>query len=190
VADLLSVAEPIGPVYGTRSTANRRRFFEKMRRWPAGFVVVGDAVATYNPAYGQGLSVLARNAAALHAALADTDLSPEHAGAIQGRIAEAVDGAWAAAIAQDVFYPHVVGGRPTLSLRIFRRYLYRLTSTANSDPAVAQAILDTFSLSEPMTRLLNPRIVLAGIRGPATAERWADPVLTDNELAALTSSKP
>ncbi len=44
---------------------NGRRRFEKSRLWPDGLVVLGDAVATFNPVYGQGMSVAALGARSL-----------------------------------------------------------------------------------------------------------------------------
>lgn len=62
VGRLVSGAEPLGEVHVSRSTKNTRRFLERVRDWPEGLVVLGDAVATFNPAYGQGMSVAALGA--------------------------------------------------------------------------------------------------------------------------------
>ena len=69
VGDLIAGAEPLTDVVLTRSTRNGRRHFETAAAWPDGFVVLGDAVATYNPVYGQGMSVAALGARALQDAL-------------------------------------------------------------------------------------------------------------------------
>ena len=44
-------AEPASPIYGFRNTDNRRRHFERLRRWPDQFLVIGDASCTFNPIY-------------------------------------------------------------------------------------------------------------------------------------------
>ena len=70
IAELISSAVPLTPVRGTRSTVNRRlRLGQLGAGWPDGLVVVGDAVAAFNPVYGHGMSTAARAAAALAAAL-------------------------------------------------------------------------------------------------------------------------
>ena len=46
----------------TRSTVNRRYFYERMPAWPDNFAVLGDALAAYNPVYGHGMAVAAQSA--------------------------------------------------------------------------------------------------------------------------------
>lgn len=65
IGELIARAEPLGDVVVSHSTVNQRRLYEKMPAWPEGLVVVGDALATYNPLYGHGMSVAAQHALVL-----------------------------------------------------------------------------------------------------------------------------
>ncbi|NEA44840.1 FAD-dependent monooxygenase, partial [Streptomyces sp. SID10815] len=69
IGDLLKDAEPLEDVALSHSTANHRRYYEKARHWPDGYLVVGDAVAAYNPVYGHGLTVAAQCALAVREVL-------------------------------------------------------------------------------------------------------------------------
>ncbi|WP_338018008.1 NAD(P)/FAD-dependent oxidoreductase [Streptomyces taklimakanensis] len=182
VAELIDGAEPLTPIHGSHSTANRRRYFERLRVWPDGFVVLGDAVAAYNPVYGQGMSVLAQGAVAIGRIVGRHGLRPGTARRAQRAVARPVNGAWMTAVGQDVQFPDVVGPRPSAVDRLLVRYVDRLVRTAASRPTAAEAFLEAFSLSGPMTRMVGPKALLATLLGP-TGPAPAAPTLTADEYA-------
>ncbi|MFG2717749.1 FAD-dependent oxidoreductase [Streptomyces sp. NPDC048416] len=182
VGELISHLEPLTDVVVTRSTVNRRNYFEKVRNWPEGFVVLGDAVATYNPVYGHGLSVAAQGAAALRGALAAQGMTaPRLAGRIQRAVARPVSLAWELAVGQDILYPGATGIQPGPAAKLLRRYVDRLLLTATGHPVVSKALFDVMTLSAPRTALVAPRVMLTVLRGPALPRLTAPP-LTDREL--------
>ncbi|AGP58325.1 hypothetical protein M271_34565 [Streptomyces rapamycinicus NRRL 5491] len=181
VGDLIVRAHPDSPVYSTHSTANRRRYFERLQHWPDGFVVLGDAVATYNPIYGHGMSVAARSAVALHHGLARHGMHTGAARRIQRAIAGTAEGAWSTATSQDVLYPQAIGAPPTMATRLLQRYVDRLVKTASDRPAAAAAFYGVFALSKPMAQLVSPKAALATLLGP-TRPALSAPPLSDELL--------
>ena len=181
VGELIADAEPLSPVYGSHSTANRRNFFERMKSWPAGLLALGDSVATYNPVYGHGMSIAAQSAQALDAGLS----AGRGARQIQRGIGKVVDGAWAMATNQDILYPGAVGKPLPLAGRVLQRYTERLVRTATTEAAVTRVFLDAFTLSGPMAKLMSPKVVWATMRGPRRSVS-AEPTLTADERERVT----
>ena len=184
IADMIRAAVPIGPVHGFRSTANRRRHFAKMPVWPEGLVVLGDALCTFNPVYGHGMSVAAQSAALLADELGGDGLRPGTARRVQRAVDGVAAAAWMMATGQDARYPQTLARRPAVAARVFQRYVDRMMRTAGSRPEVAAPMLAAFTLSGSFGRLLSPDVVLATLRGPA-GQPLAGPPFTRRERAQL-----
>ncbi|MEV4330935.1 FAD-dependent monooxygenase [Streptomyces sp. NPDC049597] len=182
VGELIADAEPLTDVVVNRSTVNRRRYYEKVDDLPEGFVAIGDAVATYNPVYGHGMSVAAQGVLALREAVAARGVAaPGLARAVQRAVAGPVSMAWDLATGQDILYPGAIGREPGAGSRVLRHYVDRLMLTATGRPLVAKALFDVMTLSAPITSLLRPEIALAVLRGPRLP-RLPAPPLTAGEL--------
>jgi 2-polyprenyl-6-methoxyphenol hydroxylase-like FAD-dependent oxidoreductase len=156
VAAAIRDAEPLGDIVTHGFPANVRRRYERLRRFPAGLVPIGDAVCSFNPLYGQGMAVSVVEAAALRRCLADGtgDLARRFFAAA----GPSIDHAWEMAIGGDLALPEVDGPRPA-RLRAINAYLGRLQAAAEHDPVVAMAFVNVVSMLEKPQRLLRPRIV-------------------------------
>ncbi|MFI5495122.1 NAD(P)/FAD-dependent oxidoreductase [Actinoplanes sp. NPDC051859] len=159
---------PDSPIHGYRRTANHRRHYESMPHWPDGFLVVGDAACTFNPVYGQGMTVAAQAAVQL-----DEHLRA-HPGtfgrAAQAAVAQCSVAPWQIATGADLRFPSTVGPRPGWSARLSNWYLDRTADVGNHDEYVARVFADVLYLLAPPTALFRPGVaarVLRGRRGPA-----------------------
>lgn len=184
VGDLIAKSEPLTDIVRTHSTVNRRRYFERLRQWPDGFVVIGDAVATYNPIYGHGMSVVANSVAVIREHLDRDGLATGATRRIQQAVARVVQPAWATATTQDVLYPGTTGLRPTVVSRTVQRYLERVTRAAITRPTAARALINAFTLSAPMTDILRPKVMLTALSG-ATGGAPAEPPFVPSEQAVI-----
>lgn len=189
VGELITHAEPLSDPVVTRSTVNRRRFYEKVKGWPEGFLALGDSVATYNPVYGHGLSVAAQGALAL-GKLADRHglRAPGFSRRAQRAVAGPVATAWELATSTDIHYPGAIGKAPGLANRLLGAYVNRLMLTATGRPLVARAFFDVVTLSKPLTELMRPAVAIAVLRGPRRPVLTAPP-LTRVEWEAVTGTE-
>jgi hypothetical protein len=88
------------------------------------------------------------------------------------------------AVGQDVLYPGVRGGAPSVGDRVVSAYTRRMMKAATGSYAAASAVWDVTSLRTPPTRMFRPDAVLAALAGsplpPST-----EPPLTPGEREVL-----
>jgi 2-polyprenyl-6-methoxyphenol hydroxylase-like FAD-dependent oxidoreductase len=154
VHELVTSARPLTDIVSYRFRANQRRLYERMKRFPSGYLVTGDAVCSFNPIYGQGMSVAATEAKALDDSLA-TGLDGLWR-RFYARTSKIVDIPWAIATGEDLRFPQVEGPRPPGS-RVVHRYLERVHAVASVDPVVCRKFFDVLNLLAPPSSLMSPR---------------------------------
>jgi 2-polyprenyl-6-methoxyphenol hydroxylase-like FAD-dependent oxidoreductase len=158
--------EPIGGPARHRFPAMRRRHYERCERLPAGLVVLGDAVCSFDPTFAHGMSV-----AALQAEMLQRELAAGRDG-LERRVArgaaEVAAVPWALVSGSVRRFPGMP--RKPLRERLLDRYLARLVTTATRDDDVAAAFLRVVNLVAPPPSLLAPgtaRRVLTARTGAA-----------------------
>ncbi|MFI9829268.1 FAD-dependent oxidoreductase [Streptomyces sp. NPDC051913] len=184
IGQLLERAEPLSDVAFTRTTVNRRYFYERMRAWPDNFTVLGDALAAYNPVYGHGLAVGAQSAVILRDVVRRHGWgAPGLSRRVQKAVARPVGAAWDLATGQDVFYPGATESGPTGRDRLVAAYVDRLMYAATGNGRIARRVTDVTSLERRAEVLLAPSVLLAALVGPLQPT-LGEPPLTAEELKA------
>lgn len=162
IASLAERGEMLGSVIRYGFPHSLRRRYEKMRRFPRGYLVLGDALASFNPVYGQGMTAAACQAIALDTALATGD--ENIARRFFPAAAKVIDAPWQLAVSSDLALPNVPGPRP-LRVRIVNAYIARLQRAATHDPKVSAAFIRVIHLVAAPASLFAPRIFLRVIFG-------------------------
>lgn len=162
ISTVLHDATPIGEIASSRATAGRWRRYDQIPRLPKGLLVLGDALCTLNPLYGQGMTMAALHALALRDCLqaGETDITRRFYSSAAKRIAPV----WAMNQANE----RPAAPNPPLQARL-RSWLQRAAlSAATHDIVVAERLLRVRNLIDPPTRLQDPallcRILLTNLR--------------------------
>jgi len=155
-AQVVEHAEPLSEPLTFRYPASMRRRYEKLRHFPAGLLAFGDSICSFNPVYGQGMTVAAMESLALAAALARG--RDNLARRFFKRAARIVDIPWTIVIGNDA---RILGiERPNgRANRMLGAYLDRLHIAATHDPNVAGAFLRVANLMAAPTALLTPAML-------------------------------
>ena len=174
VAAAIAEAEPVNEIATHGYPASVRRRYDKLRRFPEGLLVMGDAMCSFNPIYGQGMTVAALEAVVLRDCLREGDakLAKRFFKAAQGP----VDHAWKLSTGGDLALPQIEQTAP-LPDRIINHYMERLVATAAHDEVVARTFFEVTGMLKPPTALLTPAIARRVLHRSAVRRPVAQPSL-------------
>ena len=164
-------AIPASPIATYRFPAHVWNHYDRLKRFPANLLVLGDALCSFNPIYGQGMTVAAQEAQVLHRCLAETKNSTDRIEGLRGRYFRGVSGivqaAWAMATGADLAYPQAEGPKPAGHAAI-NRYLGHVIALSCYDRKVLTAWSQVTNMQRPLTALFGPSIVARVIHRAVT----------------------
>jgi 2-polyprenyl-6-methoxyphenol hydroxylase-like FAD-dependent oxidoreductase len=162
IHDAIKHAKPAGMPQRFGLAASSWRHYETVVDFPQGLIPIGDAICRFNPVYGQGMSVAAREANVL------ADLLRRRAGDGQGmaglpqdylaEIQPWVAGAWAMSAVPDLAYPETRGERPP-DLEHTLASVAALHRLAARDPEIHERLAAVQHLARPHDALHEPDLV-------------------------------
>ena len=158
IYNVVSTAEPLGDAVKYVFPSNLRRRYELMTRFPAGYLVIGDAVCSFNPLYGQGMSVATLEAVGLADCLASLTSIDRLWRPYSNAMARALDSPWTIAAGGDLAFEGVTGRRARGSGAV-NWYLDHVHRAASTDRAVCRAFFDVANLLKPASALFAPPVV-------------------------------
>ena len=164
--EVIKDAEPLTPIAAHRFPANQRRHYERMSRFPEGLIILGDAVCSFNPIYGQGMTTAALEASILNECLHRQQRlhTVRHVAGLaqnfQKAIAKVVDGPWLLATNEDFRYPETEGHRPP-GMHLLNWYTGRLHELVSSYHVATLRFYEVLHMLKPPIALFDLRIVFA-----------------------------
>jgi 2-polyprenyl-6-methoxyphenol hydroxylase-like FAD-dependent oxidoreductase len=160
----LEQAEPLGEVAFHRFPASRWRRYDKLGRFPAGIVPLGDAVASFDPTFGQGMTMTSLQAGHLRRALADGLAGSEDlAHNVNRATAKTTFPVWTMTAIGDLTFHHAAGSAPWW-YRPVGNLFDQFLGAAETDPVLAEWFLRRFSLLDSLYMVPTPPIIARAMR--------------------------
>lgn len=161
-AEAVQAAAPLGPAASFRSTVNRWRHLGRLPAWPSGLVALGDAVCTFNPVYGQGMSVATLGAMLLGQVLGEGNGAVGHT--FQRRLDRLLRDPWTMATGEDYRHPQTVGPPRARTALISNWYGDQVLQAAVHDRRVHRAFLEVVNMLRPPSALTHPSLAARVLR--------------------------
>ncbi|MBX3001544.1 MAG: hypothetical protein KF893_23685 [Caldilineaceae bacterium] len=171
--EVIKDAQPVGEPVPHKIPSNLRRRYEQLKCFPAGYLVMGDALCSFNPIYGQGMSAAALEARALGECVAKGE--GKLASRFFKQAGKIVDIPWSTAVGNDLRFPVVEGPRTAMT-KFINWYVSKLHHAAHHDAEVSVAFLKVINLLAPPPSIMAPGIMWRVWRGNR-ATRNSQPVL-------------
>nr|VTP01624.1 Putative epoxidase LasC [Mycobacterium riyadhense] len=153
----LAQAEPIGEPSYHAFPASRWRRYHKLQRFPSGILPFGDAVASFNPTFGQGMTMTSLQAGHLRRALqtADGDLARE----FNRATAKTTYPVWMMNAIGDITFHHAKADSIPRWWRPAGNLFDQFLGAAETEPVLAEWFLRRFSLLDSLYMVPPPRII-------------------------------
>ena len=160
VAAALRQSQPIGEVAFHKYPTSRWRRYDKLDRFPAGIVPFGDAVVSFNPTFGQGMTMTSLQAGHLRQALqSGGDMAAE----LNRATAKSTFPVWTMNAIGDLTL-HWASGPMPWWYRPVGGLFDQFLGAAETDPVLAEWFLRRFSLLDSLYMIPSARLVGRTIR--------------------------
>ncbi|WP_372654621.1 phosphatidylglycerol lysyltransferase domain-containing protein [Halobacteriovorax sp.] len=157
IYNIIKKSKPISDISLYRGPVNEWRQFSKMKNFPNQLLVLGDALATFNPLYGQGMSIALTEILLVQELLKDNvrTIGKKH----QLLINNKVKAAWPMAISEDLKWPLTDGSKITLHDKISIWYSELLLPLSTYNKRVVMTFLQIANLEKDPYALVSPSIL-------------------------------
>lgn len=184
IYNLVKSAEPLDAPVAYKFPANLRRRYDELTSFPEGYLVIGDALCSFNPIYGQGMTVAALESVALGECLAQG--GNELARRFFARASKIIDTSWTAAVGTDLGFSEIDGPR-TPMVRFLNWYIGKVHVAAHHDAKVSIAFLKVINMLAAPPTIMHPRILGRVVKANLWPRRWGDDVSEGSTLSQLDS---
>ncbi len=160
--DAIKDAKPLTPISTFKFPANRWRRYDHLKRFPAGLLVIGDAISTFNPVYGQGMSVCSLEVDELRQLLehcqGSAAISTDLAKKFFRKAAKIIETPWMLATQSDFLYPETSGRRP-VHTNLLNWYLLRMLQLCSGNERIVKTFYEVLHFIKKPTAFFHPAVL-------------------------------
>jgi 2-polyprenyl-6-methoxyphenol hydroxylase-like FAD-dependent oxidoreductase len=160
-------AKPLTPISMFKFPANKWRRYDRLSRFPAGLLVIGDAISTFNPVYGQGMSACALEVDQLRLLLESCPKGQAVPANVYRRFfrkaAKVIEIPWLLATQSDFLYPQSRGKRLAYT-NALNWYLIRVLRLCSGNDRITQRFYEVLHFIRKPTALFHPSILWAVLK--------------------------
>ncbi|WP_082696743.1 FAD-dependent monooxygenase [Mycobacterium sp. IS-1590] len=153
ISAALRDAEPLGETHHRQFPTSVWRRYDKLPSFPQGLLVIGDAVCSLNPMYGQGMTSALMQARSLRQTLAVN--GEPRARAYFNDVARRLAPLWWANRLNDFGFTPASGWK-SWPQRAFNSYTTAYMAAASTDMVLTETFLRVLQGVDPGTRLMHP----------------------------------
>ncbi len=158
--DALKDAVPDSKIHGYQVQGSRKYHYEEMPRWPENFIVLGDAVAIFNPYYGQGITSAALGAETLGDMLKNDEVKNDFTRKFQKRLSMTISLPWTLGTSEDLRWPTTVGKRPNMITRMVQNHAQKVLLISPKSMLAAKSFQQMMHMIRSPAIIFHPLILL------------------------------
>lgn len=165
VKEIIEKSTPVSSIFGYREVGSRKYLFDRMKKWPDNFIALGDSVCSFNPMYGQGITVAAMCAKILKNHLENNiktnyPIKKGFGQSFQRKVAKVNSFPWLLGTSEDLRWPTSEGPRPNLLTKIMQKYVNDVMLLGPESEIATRSFFAMLHLLRSPLVLFHPLIIL------------------------------
>ncbi len=165
VREIIEKSKPVSSIFGYREVGSRKYLFDKMKKWPDNFIALGDSVCSFNPIYGQGMTVATMCAKILKNHLennrkTNNSIKKGFGQSFQRKVAKVNSFPWLLGMSEDLRWPSSEGPRPNLLTKIMQKYVNDVMLLGPESEMATRSFFAMLHLLKSPLALFHPSIIL------------------------------
>jgi flavin-dependent dehydrogenase len=134
-----------------------RKYFEKLSKFPKGFLPIGDVFCNLNPAHGQGITSACLQVEILEELIEKHD--PANMSKIYfKKVSKVLDQCWNASAFENFRYEETIGKKPK-GVNTVNKYMVAIHKAANKNASVYAELVKVSVMIKPAINLFSPNFL-------------------------------